>query len=38
MRFNALGIVTLMVSAIFIWIYVINSVWGLAKDFIAFAL
>ena len=38
MRFNSFGIVTLMISAIFIWIYVINSVWGMAKDLVAFAM
>lgn len=34
MRFNMLGIISLMVSAIFIWIYVINSLWTIAKTMI----
>ena len=31
MRFNLFGIISLMISAIFIWIYVINSIWSIAK-------
>ncbi len=38
MRFNAAGIVTMMVFSIFIWIYVINTAWTVAREFIALVL
>ncbi len=28
------GIISLMISAIFIWIYVIDSLWTLARTFV----
>ena len=30
MRLNMFGILSLMISAIFIWIYVFNVLWGFA--------
>ncbi len=35
MRFNMLGIISLMVSAIFIWIYVVDSLWTIALAMVA---
>lgn len=35
MRFNMFGIITLMISAIFIWIYVVDSIWSIAKHITA---
>ncbi len=35
MRLNMLGILTLMISAIFIWIYVIDAVWTIARTVVA---
>lgn len=35
MRLTSFSIVTLMISAIFIWIYVVNSFWTLARDIVA---
>lgn len=35
MRFNMFGIISLMITAIFIWIYVVDSLWELAKTLIA---
>ena len=35
MRFNMFGIISLMVSAIFIWIYVVDSLWTIARAFVA---
>jgi hypothetical protein len=36
MRFSAASIVSMMVFSIFIWIYVINTAWMVAKELIAF--
>jgi len=36
MRFSAAGIISMMIFSIFIWIYVINTAWIIAKEFIAF--
>ncbi len=35
MRFNAAGIVSMMVFSIFIWIYVLNTAWTVAREFLA---
>lgn len=35
MRFNMFGIISLMISAIFIWIYVVDSLWTLARTLVA---
>ena len=35
MRFNMLGIISLMISSIFIWIYVLDAVWTLARMAVA---
>lgn len=35
MRFNMFGIISLMVSAIFIWIYVVDSIWTIARAIVA---
>lgn len=36
MRFSAASIVSMMVFSIFIWTYVINTAWRVAKELIAF--
>lgn len=36
MRFSAASIVSMMIFSIFIWIYVINTAWMIAKELIAF--
>lgn len=38
MRFNAAGIVSIMVLSIFIWIYVINTAWMVARELLAFVM
>lgn len=35
MRFNMFGIISLMISAIFIWIYVVDSLWTIARSLVA---
>ncbi len=35
MRFNMFGIISLMISAIFIWIYVVDSLWSIARALVA---
>jgi len=36
MRFNATAIVSMMVFSIFIWTYVINTAWMVAREMMAF--
>jgi len=38
MRFSAASIVAMMVFSIFIWTYVINTAWMVAKELISFIL
>ena len=35
MRFNMFGIISLMISAIFIWIYVVDALWNIARTLVA---
>ncbi len=35
MRLSSFSIVSLMISAMFIWIYVLNSFWFVAKELLA---
>ncbi len=36
MRFSAASIVSMMVFSIFIWVYVINTAWMVARELMAF--
>lgn len=35
MRLNMFGIISLMVSSIFIWIYVLDALWAIARHVVA---